>query len=153
MPLLVIFRIGIRQQLFLGRPWGDNPVSDTGLVLTALFIFIVMTGVTWLAFTMRLVTEVTPEGFKSRFPPLMNKFRTIPESMIGEYQVRKYNPIGDYGGWGIRTGMFGKGRAYNVKGNMGVQLKLHNNKRILFGTQRLEALKAAMDKMMNPPEF
>ena len=48
-PLLVIFGIGIRQQLFLGRPWGDNPVSDTGLVLTALFIFIVMTGVTWLA--------------------------------------------------------------------------------------------------------
>ena len=151
--MVVLFGWGIYQQIVLKKPWGDNPTSDTALLLTAAFIFLVMTGVTWLTFSIRLITEVSEEGFKYRFPPLINKFKTIPKSMIAEYEVRKYNPILEYGGWGIRFGQFGKGRAYNVKGNIGLQLKLQNNKRILFGTQRAEALKSAMDKMMNPPEY
>jgi hypothetical protein len=116
-------------------------------------MFLIMTGVTWLTFSMRLITEVSEEGFKYRFPPLINKFKTIPKSMITEYQVRKYSPIGEYGGWGIRTGIFGRGRAYNVKGNIGLQLKLQNNRKILFGSQRPEALKAAMNNMMNPSAY
>ena len=77
----------------------------------------------------------------------------IPREMITEYGVRKYNPIGEYGGWGIKGRGFGKGRAYNVKGNMGLQLRLQDNKKILFGTQRPDALQAAMDKMMKPAVF
>ena len=152
-PLIVIFGFGIYQQIVLGKPWGDNPTSDTALILTSIFIFLIMAGVTWLTFSMRLITEVTGEGLRYRFPPLIYKVKIIPKSMIADYQVRKYNPIGEYGGWGLRSGIFGKGRAYNVKGNMGLQLRLQDNKKILFGTQRPEALKAAMDNMMNPQEF
>jgi hypothetical protein len=151
-PLVVIFGIGIYQQLVLHKPWGTNPTSDTALLLTTAFVFLIMAGVTWLTFSMRLITEVTEDGLKYRFPPLIRKARTIPKSMISEYRVRKYDPIGEYGGWGIKGRLFGNGRAYNVKGNIGLQLQLRDNKKILFGTQRPEALKAAMDKIMNSPE-
>jgi hypothetical protein len=148
-----IFGWGVFQQLILKKPWGDNPTSDTVLVLTAIFIFLLMTGVTWLIFSMRLITEVTENGFRYRFPPVINKVKIVPKSMIAEYQIRKYSPVGEYGGWGIKGAGMGRGRAYNVKGNMGLQLRLQNNKKILFGTQRPEALKAAMDKIMNPPGY
>jgi hypothetical protein len=150
-PLIVIFGIGIYQQLILGKPWGNNPTSDTGLLLTTAFIFLIMTGVTWLTYSMKLITEITEEGLGYRFPPLINKGKRISKNTILEYQIRKYNPIGEYGGWGIKGGIgLGRGRAYNVKGNIGLQLRLQDNKKILFGTQRPEASKAAMDKMMNP---
>jgi hypothetical protein len=150
-PLIVIFGIGIYRQMVLGKPWGNHPTSDTALLLTTAFIFLIMGGTTWLTFSLRLITEVTEEGLKYRFPPLINKVKTIPKSMIAGYQVRKYNPIGEYGGWGIKGGGFGKGKAYNVKGNMGLQLVLQDNRKILFGTQRPDALQAAMDKLMKPP--
>ena len=152
-PVIVIFGIGLYQQLVLKKPWGNNPTSDTGLLIITAFVFLVMAVTTWLSFTLRLITEITDEGLKYWFPPLINKVKTIPRSMISEFQVRKYNPIGEFGGWGIKVGTFGRGKAYNVKGNMGLQLLLKNNKKILFGTQRPEALKSAMEKMMNPPEY
>jgi hypothetical protein len=151
--MVVIFGWGLYQQLVLKNPWGDNPTSDTALILITVFVLAVMTGVTWMTFSMKLITEITEEGIKYRFPPLIRKPRTIPKAMIAEYQIRKYSPIGEYGGWGIRLGTMGRGRAYNVKGNMGLQLKLRNNKRILFGTQRPEALRSAVEKMMNPPQY
>jgi hypothetical protein len=152
-PLIVIFGIGLYQQLVLKKPWGNNPTSDTGLLIITAFVFMIMAVTTWLSFTLCLITEITDEGLKYWFPPLINKVKTIPRSMISEFQVRKYNPIGEFGGWGIKVGTFGRGKAYNVKGNMGLQLLLKNNKKILFGTQRPEALKSAMEKMMNPPEY
>ena len=41
-PLTVIFGIGIYQQIFLGKPWGNNPTSDTALLITTAFLFLVM---------------------------------------------------------------------------------------------------------------
>jgi hypothetical protein len=38
----------------------------------------------------------------------------------------------------------GKGWAYNVRGNRGVQLELANGKRILIGSQRAEELAGAI---------
>lgn len=152
-PLVVIFGIGLYQQLILKRPWGNNPTSDTGLILVTIFVFLIMIATTLLIFLMRLVTEVTDAGLRYRFPPLINKPRLIPKSDIAEYSIRKYNPIGEYGGWGIKGSFMGRGKAYNVKGNIGLQLRLQNNKRILFGTQRSAALQAAMDKLMKETQF
>ena len=57
----------------------------------------------------------------------------IPWKDIEECYVRQYSPLREYGCWGIRFGLNGK--AYNVKGNKGIQVKLKSGKKILFGTQ------------------
>lgn len=50
--------------------------------------------------------------------------------------VRTYSPIREYGGWGFRQALGEKGKAYNVKGNKGIQIQLKTGKNILIGTQK-----------------
>lgn len=81
-------------------------------------------------------TTITKEGIVVAFWPFA-KWRIARED-IAEASVRTYSPLGEYGGWGIRGGA--SGRAYNVSGNQGLQLRLHNGKKILIGTQQAELL-------------
>jgi hypothetical protein len=89
----------------------------------------------------KLETTITREHIAYRFLPLQRSFRQILRSDIASVQMKTYNAIGEYGGWGIRIGM--RGRAYTVKGNRGFLITLKSQKRILIGTARPEeALKA-----------
>ncbi len=149
-PMVALFGAGIWQQIIRGIPWGNNPMSDTGLIVANVAVFLILGATTWLLFTLRLRTEVTDRGVHYRFPPFLPAKRTIAREEIAEYAVRKYNPVREYGGWGFRVGNRKTGKAYNVKGDMGLQLVLKDGRRVLFGTQRPGALQAAMDRMMNP---
>jgi len=149
-PLVAIFGMGIYRQLVMGRPWGNHPASDTGLVVVAGSIFLIMAGLTWMLFSLRLIIEISDQGLQYRFPPVIRKSRIISPGEIREYRIREYSPVREYGGWGIRQGGFKIGVAYNVKGNTGLQLELKSGKKILFGSQRPDALKSAMDRLMKP---
>ena len=149
-PLAWMFGTGIYRQHLLGKPCGNNPASDSGLLIMTVIIFVVMTGVTLLLFSLKLITEVTEEVFRFRFPPVIFRFRDITKYEIEEYSIREYRPVSEYGGWGIRLGRSGTGKAYNVKGKTGLQFYLKNGKKVLFGTQRPDALLSSMDKMMKP---
>jgi hypothetical protein len=61
--------------------------------------------------------------------------------------VRQYSAITEYGGWGLRLGLFGKGQAYNVSGDKGIQLEFTNNKKLLIGTNKAEELTAVLKKI------
>lgn len=74
----------------------------------------------------RLDTQITSEGIRARYFPFHLGYKFYPKETIGLAYVREYNPIGDYGGWGLRLGLFGKGKAYNISGNQGVQLVFKN---------------------------
>ncbi|NQX76517.1 MAG: hypothetical protein HRT75_02160 [Gilvibacter sp.] len=65
---------------------------------------------------------------------------------IESLYVREYSPIGEYGGWGYRLS-FSKstGRAYNVSGNLGIQIELKNGKRVLVGTRKKEEAEAVIN--------
>ncbi|NOX85071.1 MAG: hypothetical protein GXO86_03750 [Chlorobi bacterium] len=96
----------------------------------------------------KLITEIREGGFYYRYPPIINKEKKIAKEEIERYEVRQYKPLREYGGWGVRQGTGKAGKAYNVKGKTGLQLYLKNGKKVLFGTQRGDALRRAMDKMM-----
>ena len=59
--------------------------------------------------------------------------------------VRKYSPLREYGGWGVR-GSFGKNKAYNVKGNQGIQIELKKGGKVLVGTQRKTEAQQVIDR-------
>jgi len=90
-----------------------------------------------------LDTEITEDEIRYKYPPFTNKPKVIPYSEIKTIQVRKYDPIGEYGGWGLRYGWTNskKNRAYNIKGNMGLQLVLGDDMRILIGTMKPNELR------------
>ena len=98
-------------------------------------------------FTTNLTTEVHSDGLYIRFFPFHLSFRRIAIEEIGGFEVCTYNPIKDYGGWGIRYGR--KGKAYNVSRNRGVQLELLNRKHLLIGSQKPEELAEALNLVMS----
>jgi hypothetical protein len=103
---------------------------------------VIMILVIYLFYRLELIVEVRHSSLLIRFSPLIK--RNVPLSDIIGCDVRTYRPIIEYGGWGIRRSWRGKGKAYNVKGNRGVQLKLRDGESILIGSQRPEELEAAM---------
>lgn len=123
---------GAYQQIFLGIPFGDNPMSNLGLGLTTLlFASIVI-----LFLILKLETHITTEGIYVRFFPFHLKFNYYSFDQIDKSYVRSYSPLWEYGGWGLRYGLFGKGKAYNVSGNKGLQLECKDGAKLLIGTQQ-----------------
>jgi len=146
---LFLFAFGFNKQLLQGEPFGDNPMPDAGLIITGVFSILMMVGLTFLFYNMKLVVEIRRDGLYFRYPPMINKFKKISKEEIEKIEVRQYKPIKEYGGWGIKTGAKNYGKAYNVRGNIGLQLHLKNGNKILFGTQRKDAIRDAAGKMTN----
>ncbi|MCC2668116.1 MAG: hypothetical protein K0Q72_587 [Armatimonadetes bacterium] len=71
------------------------------------------------------------------------RFR-IPLKNVTRAYARTYSPINEFGGWGIRTGK--QGRAFNMRGNQGVQLVLRSGQRVLIGSQQSDELAWAIQK-------
>lgn len=143
LPIATIFGLGLWQQLGRGIPFGNNPVSDGGLIAISFAAVAIAGAVAWLLAAARLVTEVRPGALSLSYRPF--HWTTIPISRVVRSYVRQYRPIAEFGGWGIRYG-FGAGWAWNVSGNRGVQLELENGRKILVGSQRPEELQTALER-------
>ncbi len=142
---VAIFAYGIIQQIVLGKPFGNNPVSDAALIGMAVPILLVVAAVVALIFAARLVIEVRDDGLHVAFWPLMR--RRVPFDQIKSAEARTYSPIREYGGWGIRWNLR-RGTAYNVSGKQGVQLKLADGRSILVGSRRPEELAKAIQERL-----
>lgn len=139
--------IGIYTQEVLGKPWGNNPGSTGLLVFILVFDLIMMLGIIWLFLKMSLQVEIKQDGIHYRFLPLQNKWKQIRDDEIESFEVRTYRPVSEFGGWGIKGSS--RKKAYNVSGNIGLELVLKNGRKVLFGTQKSQAIKYAMEKMMD----
>jgi hypothetical protein len=132
------------QQVFLGIPFGNNPSSNLGIFLTGLFPLLAII----LFRILTLETIINENGVQYRFSPFQRKPKVIKPEDILSFEVKKYNPLKDYGGWGIRLGSMGKGSAYNVSGNQGVLFGLKNGKKFMLGTQKPSEIKTALERLM-----
>ena len=141
--IAILSLYGAVQQLFLGKPFGDNPAPDSVMVVIALIFGI---GLPIFMYMINLTTEIRSDGLYVRFFPLHLSFIRIAIQEIRGFGSCTYSPIGDYGGWGIRFGK--KGKAYNVSGNRGVQLELSNGKHLLIGSQRPDELTKNLSSIM-----
>lgn len=83
---------------------------------------------------MELDTRIDEAGIHYRFFPFQWKHKLIKWDELEKVYVRKYKPIYEYGGWGIRG--LGRDMAFNVSGNMGLQLEMKDGDRFLIGTQK-----------------
>ncbi len=93
--------------------------------------------------TVHLDVAVDAAGVQVRFFPLTR--RTIPLDAIARVEARRYRPVAEYGGWGIK-GWSRRKVAYNVRGDMGVDLTLRDGRTVLLGSQHADDLAAAIDR-------
>lgn len=132
------------RELLSHRSPGDRPSLDRLMVLIRLLMGI---GFPWLFLSSRLVVEVREDGMYYRFHPFHRRRHRLGREHIVGMEAKTYRPILDYGGWGIRWGWRG-GKAYNVSGNRGVELRLRDGRRVLFGSRRPEELEAALRALL-----
>ncbi len=135
-----LFLYRLYRQLILKIPLGEYPSDTISFIIGALIPLTVII----LFLIIRLETEITEEGIVYKFFPFHIKPRIARWEFIDKSYVRTYSPIFEYGGWGIRLGIFGYGRALNISGDKGLQLVFSNGKKLLIGTQRPEELQQAL---------
>ena len=142
--MALVFWAGFFSQVIFGRHFGSNPISNLTLTLVTAFMGVVFP---YFFYYMRLKTNVRPEGIYVRFYPFHLKNIFIPIERIATAEAVKYNPILDFGGWGIRWGFGGK--AYNVSGNKGVQLVYKDGKRLLIGSQKHKQFAEIINRLID----
>jgi len=101
-------------------------------------------------YALRLETEVRADGIYLKMWPLHRSFRRIPWTEIERYEPRRYAPLREFGGWGIR---WAPGSiAYNVSGNQGIWIERVNDRSVLVGSQRVEEFVTAIDDVSTSSE-
>lgn len=90
-----------------------------------------------------LRTRVTATAVTVTFGALFPFYRRrIALCEIASAEAVTYSPLAEYGGWGIRG--WGHNVALNARGDRGVRLTLCDGRRLLIGSQKPEALAAAL---------
>lgn len=144
-PAILICIYTLFEQLIVGVQIGDSPAPNFVLIFAIIGLSIGL----WVSFKLKLEVWIDLEGVHYRFFPLISKNKFISKGEIQRFEIRKYSAVFDYGGRGFRRGLGHKwGKAYTISGNMGLQLFLTNGQKVLFGTQRSQAIQYAMDEMM-----
>jgi hypothetical protein len=125
-PAALLF-ITIRQ-VFFHHPWGNPPVTNGDLIFLSVLLVLVYLRL----ITVRLVTDLWPSEIAVGLYGLWRR-RKIPMSQVRAAKMVEYDPIRDYGGYGIRSGL--RGQAYIAGGSAGVELELQDGERLLIGSR------------------
>jgi len=132
--LIVIMIISMVMPLAVILKEADS-MSSLELIIAISVILLVPA----LIFIFKLSTRIDEKGIHYKFFPFHLKFKTIPWENMAKAYVRKYDALSEYGGWGLKGGLFwkkSKGTAVNINGDIGIQLELKDGKKLLIGTQK-----------------
>lgn len=113
----------------------ENPLFILVMIFAGLIPIVLLLGI-------QLKTRIDQNGIRVKFYPFGFTKKHFAWNEMKECYVTKYSPLREYGGWGIRG--LGKKRAYNISGNIGIQIVTVNNKKFLIGTRQPEAVKAVL---------
>ena len=124
-------------QVVLGHPWGEHPMSNASVIGWTIFLWIVYLRL----LTVRLVTEVRDRDLVVTMRGLWRAHR-VPLANISSAEVVDFDPIRDYGGYGVRSNR--EGNAYIANGHAGIRLKLSDGSNLVVGSQRASALASVL---------
>ena len=138
MLLLAIWQVG------LGHPWGKQPMSNAGIVGWTIFLWLIY----FRLITVKLVTDVLPGELSVAMRGLWRSYR-ISLAAVQSARVVTYDPMADWGGYGVRS--TARGKAFIATGNKGVELALKKGGVVLVGSQRPDELVRALEQQLSNP--
>ncbi|TNE33260.1 hypothetical protein EP342_03960 [bacterium] len=133
---IILFSIALYKQVIMNVQFGDKPMSDTSLVIGLLLVICFGVFLLWFFYRIRLEFEIYQDTIRYKFWPFIRQEKVIPISNIYSINVEKYKPIREYGGWGYRFSMKGRGLCLNVSKNIGLRIKMKDGFELLLGTQQ-----------------
>ncbi|WBL24800.1 hypothetical protein [Zunongwangia sp. HGR-M22] len=101
-------------------------------------------------FLVKMRTRIDKSGVEVWFSPFRFTRKSFTWKELEKAHTRKYKPVTEYGGWGIRG--LNKPKAYNVKGNKGIQLKTRKGRYFLIGTQQPDNVDRVIRRYFNNSE-
>ncbi len=135
--VLGIWVWGIIYQVILGHTFGNNPMSNKGLMISS----IIPLGIIAFFYSLTLTTEIGLNGIYVRYFPLSST--RIPWNEIQKAEIITYGFVG----YGIR--FFTRyGTVYNAKGNSGLLLHKKSGDKLLIGSQCPDQLARAVEKFI-----
>jgi hypothetical protein len=127
--------------------------SDKALVSGPVWLAPVLVAMLPLLFhLLRLEVRLDAAGVHYRLVPFHLAWRHLPWADVSQAYVRSYDPLGEYGGWGLKGSR--RNRALNMAGDEGIQLVLPDGRRLLLGTQRSAEAQQALAALgqLSPPQ-
>ena len=116
--------------------------DNLGVILSIVTIVICTVALCFM-FLLKLTTTITDEGIAFKYAPTMRQFKLYPWEQIASVSIVSYNPIQDFGGWGLKKSKkYGKG--YTTKGNKGLWIQLTDGQSILLSVFAIEDIKTIL---------
>ncbi len=139
--LNLLFLYGIIQQEIFERPFGDQSISTTGLIFLLVFTFII----TAFLYSLRLEMHLEKDRIRVRFYPVHRSFYEFTTDQVVQCSVKKYKPMREFGGWGLRKNLRTRAKAWTVSGNTGLELIFSEGHKLMIGTKKPVSLKTALE--------
>ncbi|MHA3786677.1 hypothetical protein ACX0HA_00595 [Flavobacterium hauense] len=123
------------------KPKQGSPLNSTIGKVVLYICAAIPVPVLILFLVMSLNTKIDSSGINVKFSPFDREWKTYKWETIRNCDVRTYNAMHDYGGWGMRNG------AYNVSGDKGLFIRFTNGKHFLIGTQKPEEMEKVVQQL------
>lgn len=104
-------------------------LAIVGGMMSLIFLFI---------FNLKLETRIDQNGISFKYFPFVRSWRKYPKKSIKTISVINYNPITNYGGWGLKGNSTTK--AYSILGDRGLLFDVGEEKNIMIGTMKAKEL-------------
>ncbi len=114
----------------------SSDISLFGLILVTVFTSFLL----WFFFKIELTISISSNSINYTFWPFIRDTKKLRFEHIESIYVGKYKPIREYGGWGYRLSLKGRGLCLNVSGSQGIRIKMNDGYELLLGTQKKEEL-------------
>lgn len=143
MVTITIMPIAVNIAFFV-LPYEKFDALSKYLILIDELIYLIIMGTFsfTLLFIFKLETFVMSDGLYFRLYPINITFIHYKAHDINGYKTIEYDPISEFGGWGIRYGNDKK--AYTTSGKIGIELEIKNKKNIVIGTKKPDAFNKAL---------
>lgn len=137
--ICLVLAIIISIAFFLGQQ-GNKPGEPWVILVVWILIMSFL-------LSMKLESRADANKLEYRLFPFQIRFRAIPFSEISHWEVRKYKPLAEFGGWGLRINRRGV-TAFTIRGNYGIEVHTSAGKKILLGTASPEKWKKFLENRL-----
>ena len=118
-------------------------ISLMGLILVTIFTMFLL----WFFYKIKLLVKINSFAINYSFWPFIRESKTLNFENINSIYIGKYKPIREYGGWGYRLSLKGRGLCLNVSGNQGMRIKMNDGYELLLGTQKKDDLIKTLNQL------
>jgi hypothetical protein len=138
--------IGIAAFLLIMRLF----VSDDPNIRQAIFVLTGLSAIALFIRSIRLHTVITTAGIYVRYFPFSARYTFVGWENIKQCSLRQYNPLAEYGGWGIKMIAPENGWSYSFSGTTGLQIEFRDGTKLLIGTKSANEIKAILQDAGQP---